>query len=693
MTFEALSNIVLITSTQPELQGKIPAPMMKQLVRTQDLGDPRRENAADRLSLKLLLRGLLLAVGCGVCLPAATAPLSTEPAQASQDSGPAAIDALVEERIATPLRLAVSNRRDSAAVVLFIRDGKVRIREAEGFEDSDQRVPVTASESLFQVGSISKTLVGVALAQLKASGRIASYDDPANRYLKTYQLPDSDGQAITLRQLATHTSGLDYSIFGEVAFQPQPGTPTAADFKRHQPPYSRPPGEFTAYSSFGADILGLLIADVSGMPYTDYLETAILKPLGMTNTVAGYPPGGRMAHEVRSYDTLAGRQVHPNFYAFPFARPSFGVFTTADDMGRYMLALLDRSPDQKTITPAMQDSMFQVLHEDAPKGSAHGLIFELMRTPSSVEVYHAGSSETLACLLAMVPVQRSGLFLCLTVSPPLAGLPANRQPLQPGEVVSEALNTLVAGADQRPAGSPGERRDEWNPAWNAYLGDFISTLRQHSGIGRLRSILHPPQTIRVARGSSGLAIAGIDGLREVSPGVFQPPGSPEYFAFLKDPRTGQTLLSRTTEGSAMYEQPRPQDDPRLMLKLLAAAIAIGVTGLFWPLWPGSRHALLARAAAVLFGMGVTGATLAFGTHPFGDRFLLGISWPIILIRVFGFLVIPAAVLLCVAAVAGWNQGLRQTPALARAHLLVLVLGAWFAVGVLADVGVFSLMIH
>jgi CubicO group peptidase (beta-lactamase class C family) len=612
---------------------------------------------------------------------------------AADPSAPLPLDARVQSKFAAVLRQAVDSGRNSAAVLVYVRDGKVRLAEAEGFEEPERRVPITTAQSRFAMASISKTFVGVSLAQLKARGQIAGYDDAANRYLTTYRLPDYDGHALTIKQLATHTAGLDDSSFGTHVRQLQPAEPTAGDYARHEPKFFRPPGEVFAYCNFGIEVLGLMIADISRLTYSKYIDTQILDPLGMHDTIVGYPAGGTIPHEVRPFEPWSGRIVKRTLYFAPMAYPAAGMFSTADDMGRYMLALLAREPldrdaAQAPITAAMQDDMFRVQHQQTPMGGAHALLFEVGGTGSEGIVYHTGENEGTWCDLVLLPRDHAGLFFCLAGTPPGAGLPPDKQPILPAAVTRTLFETLGSQGNARPAaGGPAAGKIGWKAAWDAYLGVFVVTQRQHFGIGRLRSILHPPQIVRVEHGSNGLKIDGIDGLTELPHGVFQSPDGSEYFSFFNDPRSGHIMFNRSNEANAVYELPSAGENPPLVIRLLLLVIAIAATGVLWPLWRSARGARWAGAAAVMFGLSMVGGALTLGLHPFGDRYFFGIGWPILVMRICGFLVIPAALVLAVTAIGAWRTGSSGIATIARLHLLLLALGALLAVCVLIDVGV------
>lgn len=193
-------------------------------------------------------------------------------------------DAAMENLADQILGGGVASGRTSAAVAVFVRDGQIRFAKGYGLEDVSNRSPVRPDLTRIQIASITKTFTGLEIARLKRAGVIRSYDDPANLYLKSIRLPDWRGQPITIRELFTHTAGLDEAAFDV-------GGPTlpdkgfdAAAMQARLPKLFRRPGDFPAYSNYGVDILGVLVADLAHVSYVDAIRRDILTPLKMTSS-------------------------------------------------------------------------------------------------------------------------------------------------------------------------------------------------------------------------------------------------------------------------------------------------------------------------------------------------------------------------------------------------------------------------
>jgi serine-type D-Ala-D-Ala carboxypeptidase/endopeptidase len=150
---------------------------------------------------------------------------------------------------------------------------------------SDPRVP--DGETMFQLGSLTKVFTTLLLADMVERGEVR-LDDPAGQYLPPGVRMPLRGRPITLRDLATHMSGL-------------PSMPTNYDLAAAPDPYEaytdarlydflstyvpeRAPGENGEYSNLGVALLGRLLAARAGMSYEALLTARVLRPLGMNCT-------------------------------------------------------------------------------------------------------------------------------------------------------------------------------------------------------------------------------------------------------------------------------------------------------------------------------------------------------------------------------------------------------------------------
>ncbi|HEX4151852.1 MAG TPA: serine hydrolase domain-containing protein [Steroidobacteraceae bacterium] len=142
------------------------------------------------------------------------------------------------------------------------------------------------SDSLFQIGSISKTFTTTLVLQLAEQGRLG-IDDPVRKHLPYFSVASEQvSECLTLRHLLTHTNGIDGEFFAD----------TGTDFDCIQK-YVRAcsglgqvhaPGESTSYCNAAFVVLGALLEQVTGQSWDSLLRERILSPLGLRRTTTDY---------------------------------------------------------------------------------------------------------------------------------------------------------------------------------------------------------------------------------------------------------------------------------------------------------------------------------------------------------------------------------------------------------------------
>lgn len=235
----------------------------------------------------------------------------------------------------------------AGASIAVVKDGALFFTKGYGYADFDRRVPVDPRQTLFRIASISKLFTWTAVLQLVEQGRL-DLDRDVNSYLEDVRIPATYAQPITLRNLMTHSSGLDDTVY----FYPDAGkhdVPMGRWLAAHVPRRIRPPttdfadGTGTAYSNWGATLAGHIVATVAGMPFDDYVERHILQPLGMAHTSSREPLPPALAEWMSGgYTVVPGGFTRSEFELVKPMTPAGAISATATDMGRFMLAFLNQ---------------------------------------------------------------------------------------------------------------------------------------------------------------------------------------------------------------------------------------------------------------------------------------------------------------------------------------------------------------
>lgn len=153
-----------------------------------------------------------------------------------------------------------------------------------GVTSLDNPLPVD-SDTLFQLGSVTKTYTATALMRLVEQGRV-ELDAPVRRYVPELELADEAAAAqITVLNLLNHTSGLSWNLIVDTG----DGEDALADFvaKLVELPMIAQPGERSSYSQAGFILLGRVIEKVTGLTYEKAIAELVLTPLGLSNSFFG----------------------------------------------------------------------------------------------------------------------------------------------------------------------------------------------------------------------------------------------------------------------------------------------------------------------------------------------------------------------------------------------------------------------
>ena len=211
-----------------------------------------------------------------------------------------------------------------------------------GYADVEAQLPVDPEATLFRPGSISKLFTWVAVMQLVEQGKL-DLDTDVNTWLESFQIKDTFEEPITLRHIMTHTPGFEDGGLGYLIIDdPDNVIPLREAMQRYQPERVNPPGVQTAYSNYATSLAGLIVENVSGTPFNDYIRQNILDPLGMNGSSFAEPlPEHLEAHMAKSYKAEAGTFKEQPFEIVANFGPAGALSATATDMLRFAQAILN----------------------------------------------------------------------------------------------------------------------------------------------------------------------------------------------------------------------------------------------------------------------------------------------------------------------------------------------------------------
>jgi len=178
-------------------------------------------------------------------------------------------------------RTLLAGNIPSASVALIARD-QVIWSNAYGYSNLWARTPATPS-TVYLIGSTFKTMSTVALLQQMEKGKF-KLDDRVNDYLTDFKIQGEDPQhPVTFRHLLTHTSGLP-ADFGGFPVWGDTVPPSLDEYLRKSLKVTKPPMTSVVYSNMAYTLIGYLVQKFSGVPYKQYIQENIFKPLEMDST-------------------------------------------------------------------------------------------------------------------------------------------------------------------------------------------------------------------------------------------------------------------------------------------------------------------------------------------------------------------------------------------------------------------------
>ncbi len=341
-------------------------------------------------------------------LPAVAQVEDAEPVAVRGPVDPAHLEAFFDGLMAAQLK----DHHIAGATVAVVRDGAVLLAKGYGFADVENRRRVSPDTTLFRIGSISKTFVWTAIMQLVQQGRI-DLDTDVNEYLTDLEVPATYDEPVRLRHLMTHTPGFEDQVIGLFARDETSLALLEVILQRELPDRVRPAGDVSSYSNHGTGIAALIVEEVSGLAWNDYVERHIIEPLGMIHTTFRQPfPAALDAVMSMGYSWNGTGFEEEDFEFVPLA-PVGAAGATAADMARFMIAHLQlgvlddvRILDESTAL-RMQGELFR--HADRMHPMAHG--FYEMGTNGERALGHGGDTLWFHSDMALLPAHGVGLFV------------------------------------------------------------------------------------------------------------------------------------------------------------------------------------------------------------------------------------------------------------------------------------------
>ena len=277
------------------------------------------------------------------------------------------------------------------------RNGQIIFAEGFGYADIERKRPITP-DTRFRTASVSKVITVTALAKLVEEGRL-DLDAPIQKYVPSFP---TKAWPITSRQIAGHLSGMPhYSDADRIEPRFYPSVTDALSVFAHES-LKFEPGTAYSYSTHGFTLLSAAIEGAAGQPFLEYVQRAVLDPLGMRSTAPDLRarPHPAMATIYRSQNDRLSRVEQPEDASYKWA--GGGLTSTPTDLLRLANGYFDGFLKPETVS-----LMWTSQRLASGKETGVGIAWRNGRDMAGHHtIEHAGSMEGVRLVVCIFPEER-----------------------------------------------------------------------------------------------------------------------------------------------------------------------------------------------------------------------------------------------------------------------------------------------
>lgn len=274
-----------------------------------------------------------------------------------------------------------------------------------------------SEDTVYQVASISKAVTAIGVMRLAEEGQV-NLNDSIDNYITRWRIPGStfNSKEVTIKGLLSHTAGLSVGG-GYPGYEPNSVLPSLEDSLSGLGGGSRPvelvrePGDMYSYSGGGYNLLQLLIEEVTGADFENYMEKEVLTPLGMLNSSFTWTEQIK-SDTATAYDDRLN--VLPN-YLF-IEKAAAGLYTTVNDMNSFVIGQLNSYNNSGILrAESIKEAHAPVLEVQGLDGfiyenTALGHFVNIGEDRSPI-IAHDGSNNGWKANFSMIPDKGAGIVI------------------------------------------------------------------------------------------------------------------------------------------------------------------------------------------------------------------------------------------------------------------------------------------
>ncbi|WP_262495810.1 serine hydrolase domain-containing protein [Paenibacillus sp. B2(2019)] len=558
------------------------------------------------------------------------------------------------------------------AVISIVKDNKIILAKGYGSSNLEKAAPVDPTTSMFRIASTTKLFTWTAVMQLVEQGKI-DLDTDINTYLKSVKIPATYPEPITMRHLMTHTAGFEEGGVGyQITTDPAklPGS-ISETLNKHMLARVRPPGQISSYSNYGATLAGLIVEEVSGVPYNDYIKKYIFDPLDMKySTVVEPLPESFIPNKVVGYNSENGSFI-PGTPTFEGGfRPAGSGTVSAVDMAHFMIAHLQNGKygDQQILRPETAELMHSTAFQFDKRLPGVDLGFAEKQINGLTLITHGGSDPMFNTGLYLVPAKHVGIFVSYN-----------------GGEGGDSAEDLIQAFFNRYYTAPDASQPEFiasDESIQKYAGAYQFTRRNISDIDKFFNFF-AQLNVSVEDNKLSLGSGSEQQLyNEVSPNMFQLEGGTEQIAFRTNESGKVTHMILGMAPDMPLERTPLLDQNKFWLIVLGFSGLIFITALLGLIF--SRRKIKAMTPPEKWAIRLSAGTAGWALLSFVTIFMVvmsmdmmqkfsGISLSLSLSLVMPIILVGLTLALLISAILVWKN--KYWTAFKRVHYTLVTLSA------------------
>ena len=513
-------------------------------------------------------------------------------------------------------------------VVTVVYEGEVILARGYGVADVETGRPMTGQTNL-RAGSVSKPVTSAAVLEMASRGEI-SLDVRMSAYLPDLPPEDGYGPAGTVAQFLTLQGGYADVVVETHAPTVDGWQPLDVYVEERLPARVMPPGKVYSYSSWEHALLGQMMAETRDQAFDEAMAELLFRPLGMAHSTFTQPLPEPVATNLAAGYAFDDGEYEEVPLDYVNLSPGIALVTTGEDMGRFMLALLNDGmlDGERVLARATVAGMLnrqEAVHARS-RGRTYGLS-EITLADRPV-LYHDGNGIGHGSRMILAPEHGLGIFLS-TNHRPLAhdasstpaytfmkdlGTALLREFVPPTPQESLTLPPLANAAARAPR----------------YEGHYRLAGTSQQDFFKVGALL---DNVDVVNNGDGTITIGSSRYAEVEPLLFQSESDPGFFVVFVENDAGEVEWL-TFGGTGSYQKVTRYETPGFQIALVGATLLLSL--LFVVAMPFSRHRhwtawiISVLNVAFLGGLGyiMTNADLIlfFKTIPPATKALFALPW-------------------------------------------------------------------